>query len=95
MGAGHLVFRLHAIRRMLERDVTVEEVRRVVSQGEVIAHYPDDLPYPSRLFLGGLDTRPLHVLIADDARDGRTVVITLYEPDPALWSPDFRARRRS
>lgn len=47
-----LVFRVHAVRRMAERRVTVDEVRAALVQGETIEDYPDDTPYPSRLVLG-------------------------------------------
>jgi hypothetical protein len=36
--------------------------------------------------------RPLHVVAAYNDADGETIVITVYEPDPALWSDDFRRR---
>jgi Domain of unknown function (DUF4258) len=39
-----LVYRFHAIRRMLERQVSEAGVRRVIETGEVIARYRDDRP---------------------------------------------------
>ena len=36
----------------------------------------------------------LHVVVADNAPDDETIVVTVYEPDPALWQPGFRRRRR-
>jgi len=89
-----LVYRLHAVRRMLERQIGEAEVRRVIETGELIASYGDDKPYLSRLILGWSAGRPRHVLVADNAVDQETVVITVYEPDPALWDRTFRRRRR-
>ncbi len=38
-------------------------------------------------------TRPLHVVVVvDDARREERIV-TVYEPDPDLWSADYRRRR--
>ena len=54
--------------------------------------YPTDAPYPSRLILGWSGQRPLHVVAADDLRSDITVVITVYQPAPQLWAPDFRKR---
>ena len=34
------------------------------------------------------------VVVADNADDDETIVVTVYEPDPALWRPGFRRRRR-
>jgi len=44
--------------------------------------------------LGWTDTRPVHVVAADNDEDQLTVVITVYEPDPQLWEPGFKTRRK-
>lgn len=80
---------------MFERMIEVEDVRHVLETGETIEEYADDLPYPSRLVLGEREGRILHVVAADNAADGVTIVITTYEPDPRLWQADFRTRRTS
>jgi hypothetical protein len=90
----NLIFRVHAFRRMLERGVTEQEVRHVLDTGEVIETYPDDKPFASRLVLGWKGTRPIHVCAADDPSNDDTYVITTYEPDPVIWGPDFRSRRK-
>lgn len=78
---------------MVERAITVDEVRTVVASGETIEHYPTDTPFPSRLVMGWSAGRPIHVVAADDPQSDITVVITVYEPDLQLWEPDFRKRR--
>ena len=93
MGARRLVFRVHAIQRMFQRGVSLEDVRQVLTTGEVIEEYPDDIPYPSRLILGWCGSRPLHVVFADNMETQETIVITVYEPEPAQWEPSFRKRR--
>lgn len=90
----HLVFRVHAVQRMAERTIEVVDVRHALDAGEVIADYPDDTPYPSRLVLGWRGTRPVHVVAADNHHDQVTVVITVYQPDPELWEPGFKTRRK-
>ncbi len=92
MQAGRLVFWLHAIRRMYERKIGVEDVRQVVASGEVIEEYPDDTPYSGCLMLGWPDARPIHVVVAHSSLDRETIVITVYEPDPARWEPCLRRR---
>jgi len=91
---GKLVFRVHAIARMFERRITEEEVRTTLEGGETIEHYPDDTPYPSRLMLGWAAGRPIHVVAADNRQDDEVIVITVYEPDPALWEPDFKRKKQ-
>jgi hypothetical protein len=44
-----LVYRLHAVHRMLQRQIGESAVREVIETGEVIANYPKDQPCPSRL----------------------------------------------
>ena len=89
-----LVFRVHAIRRMFERGISSEGVRHVLDTGSTIELYPEDSPYPSRLVLGFIGQRPLHVVAADDEEEGRAIVITAYEPDPQSWDETFRRRSR-
>ncbi|MDP2659608.1 MAG: DUF4258 domain-containing protein [Dehalococcoidia bacterium] len=93
MEARRRVFRTHAIRRMFQRGISTEDVRNVLSTGEVIEQYPDDTPYPSRLILGWCASRPLHVVIADNAEGGEAIVVTVYEPDPNQWDPSFRRKK--
>jgi len=78
---------------MFERHVTEEDIRHVLETGETIEHYPDDKPYPSRLVLGWVGGRPLHVVVADNKKERTWIVITIYEPDPTLWEEGFRRRK--
>jgi hypothetical protein len=93
MGYDKVVFRVHAIERMFERDISEADVRDVLGNGEVIQTYPDDLPFPSRLMLGYCGGRPLHVVAGDDPEETATVVITVYQPDPGRWDATFRRRK--
>ena len=89
-----LKFSRHAIERMFDRGVDDSDVREAVEHGEVVEAYPDDSPYPSRLILWTVENRPLHVVVALEKETGRCVIVTVYEPDAALWTDDFRRRIR-
>ena len=91
--ARRLVYRVHAVERMVERGITNDDVRQVLAEEKVIESYPDDYPYPSRLLLGWLGTRPIHVVTADNASDNETIIVTVYEPDPDRWEPGFERRK--
>ena len=93
MSFEKLVFRVHAIQRMFRRHIEVEDVRYVLETGEVIETYPEDTPYPSHLVLGWCGSRPIHVVVADNSDTQETIIITVYEPDPAHWEPGFRRRK--
>lgn len=87
-----VIFSAHSARRMFERSMSVDDVLRVVDSGEVIEEYPDDYPYPSRLLFAKLSDRYLHVVIADNTTDNETIIVTIYEPDPAKWDSEFKRR---
>ena len=93
--AERLIFRVHALQRMFERSIHAEDVRQVLAAGKIIERDPDDRPYPSRLVLGWLGARPIHVVVAEHAARQETIVITVYEPDPSRWEPGFERRRRT
>ncbi len=88
-----LFLRVHAARRMLERNITMEEIETVVESGEVIEDYPDDKPFPSRLIFGTPQNRTLHVVAADETDSDITHVITAYQPDPNQWKNGFKRRK--
>jgi uncharacterized protein DUF4258 len=92
---SRLVFRVHAIQRMYQRNISEHEVRHAIDTGETVEDYPDDTPYPSRLVLGWSGQRPIHVVVADNVDEQENVVITAYEPDPTDWEPDFKRRKTS
>jgi hypothetical protein len=78
-----LTLRAHALRRMFERAVSVNDMREVFDHGETIADYPADTPYPSRLLLGWVGTRPLHVVAAYNHAGNEAIIVPVYEPGPA------------
>lgn len=94
MAYSKLIFRVHAIKRMFQRHISDPDVRYALKTGVAIEDYPNDKPYPSRLILGWCGARPLHVVAADNAKDGATIIISAYEPDADLWEPDFRRRKK-
>lgn len=74
--------------------VSASPIFEILTNGETTEIYPDDTPYPSRLVLGWLGSRPLHVVVADNAEAQETIVVTVYEPDPEQWETGFRRRRQ-
>jgi len=88
-----MIFRIHAVQRMFERRIQVENVRQVLQSGEMIEDYSEDMPDPGRLLSAKRGQRPLHVVMAENTKEGELVVITVYEPDRAQWKPGFRNRK--
>lgn len=80
----------HSFQRMFERNIAPEDVIDILLNGEVIKAYPDDNPYPSYLILKFVNDKPVHVVVARNDENGFCFVVTVYEPDPSLWSVDFK-----
>ncbi len=81
-----------ANRKMAARDFARPDVEAIVMSGRVIREYPDDRPFPSRLVLGWIGDRPVHVVYAVNEADDERIVISVYEPDPTQWTADFTTR---
>jgi len=79
---------------MFEREISDEEVLKVIQEGEVIEEYPNDEPYPSMLILDFVNDRPIHVVLAVNEEESMGIVVTAYQPDPSLWRDNFRRRRK-
>jgi hypothetical protein len=94
MSSRPMIFRIHAIQRMFERRVSEENVRQVLQFGEMIEDYSDEMFYPSGLMFGRRGDRPLHVVMAENAKEDELVVITVYEPNPTQWKSGFRNRKQ-
>ncbi|PSO48741.1 MAG: hypothetical protein BRC32_01390 [Actinobacteria bacterium QS_8_72_14] len=86
-------YRLHALRQMVERGISVSQVQQVLTHGEVVEEARRaGRPYPTRLLLGWIHDRPLHVLVAA-APEGSQYVITAYKPSLDRWEGDYRTRK--
>ena len=88
-----LFFRVHAVQRMFERNVSVRKVSQVLQTGEVIEDYSSEMPEPSQLVLGFQGKRPFHVVTSENVNANEITIITVYLPDPQKWTKDFRKRR--
>ncbi|MHB8519279.1 MAG: DUF4258 domain-containing protein [Limisphaerales bacterium] len=85
LAEGEFEFSRHAFRRVIERNISSQEIREAGSKAEVIENYPDDKYSPSALLLGFTSTgRPLHFQVSY-AESVLTKIITIYEPDPNEW----------
>ena len=89
---GEFQFSRHAFRRVVERNISEQEICEAGRNAEVIEDYPEDKYSPSAPLLGfTAGGRPLHFQISfGDAPVVR--IITIYEPDPNEWI-DHRKRR--
>jgi hypothetical protein len=76
---GRVEWQRHALEKMMERDISREEVNEVLLNGEIIMNYPDDKPY--------------HVVVSQDSMTGWRFIITAYKPDAEHFESDYKTRR--
>lgn len=92
LSAGEYDLSRHALRRVVERDISEQEIRQAGQRAAIIENYPDDKYSPSSLLLGFTSMRrALHIQVS--LADTELVrVITVYEPDPDEWVGYSRRR---
>jgi hypothetical protein len=80
----------HAVKRMIGRSISRQEIESAICQGETIEEYPDDKYSPSCLIYGKTDKgRDLHIQVSIPPS---VIIITAYDPDPEEWI-DYKVRR--
>ena len=91
-----IAFKKHSILRMSERDISADDVRAALIDGEIIEAYSDIRPLPCCLVLGfRAKDSPLHVVTAIDAEEQVLWVITVYRPSVEEWDAAYRKRINS
>lgn len=92
---GAVLITDHADEESESDGLSFDEVYFSVEHGEIIEEYPSDRPYPSCLVYGEtFGEEPVHSVWAYNDRTMAAVLITVYRPDPARWSEDWKTRKR-
>lgn len=91
---GRIKWQRHALQRMMERDISREEVKQVLLEGELIEEYPNDFPLQSGLFPGFINNdEPLHIVTAVDSELNWCYIVTAYRPSSERFESDFKTRK--
>jgi hypothetical protein len=91
--AGGITWRKHVLERMLHRGLKRSQIIEVIINGECIKEYYDDKPFPSGLFLGFLEGKPIHVVASVNETEEEAFIITAYTPTLDIFKNDFKTRR--
>ena len=86
-------WRKHVLERLAERSIRQTDVIDVILNGECIEEYPNDKPFPSALYLGWIEDKPLHVVFSINVKENLIYIITTYIPDLEHFERDYRTRR--
>ncbi len=82
----------HVIIRLLQRNISRNDVLNTLLNGEIIEEYQNDYPYPSCLVYGkGLNNEILHIVCGFDGNE--LWVVTAYYPDDIEWEKDMKTRK--
>ena len=96
LNKGNINFKKHALVRIVERKISIQEVEEALLNCNLIESYSEDKPLPSYLVIGFTkNERPLHILVALDKIEGYIWIITVYEPDQTIWSDQMTKRKKS
>lgn len=92
LSLGEYEFSRHALKRVVERNISELEIKEVGRNAKIIEEYPDDKYTPSCLLLGFTNIeRPIHIQVS--LADTEFVkIITVYEPSEDEWI-DYSKRR--
>lgn len=83
----------HCLERMGERDISRDDVKKCIREGEIIEDYPDDYPHPSCLIFGyTVNEKVLHVVAGTDEES--IYIITTYFPNNVKFEDDLKTRRK-
>jgi hypothetical protein len=92
--ADNIEWERHVLERLISRSISRHAVLQILRSGACIEDYPNDYPFPSALFLGWHQDKPLHVVAALDDTVPEVFIITTYEPDLDHFEADFKTRRK-
>ena len=83
----------HALLRLLQRNITIDDVVYSLSNGEIIEEYSKDYPFPSCLVLGITVNKKYIHTVCSISEDDELWIITAYYPNPDEWENDYKTRK--
>lgn len=82
----------HIVSRLIQRSISIADVKAALMHGKIIEEYPHDYPYPSCLILGiTLQNEYLHIVCG--IGDNLLWLITAYRPSSTEWDSSFTHRK--
>jgi DNA-binding Lrp family transcriptional regulator len=93
LSSGSYSLSRHALRRMIERNISDGVIRQIGATVEIIEDYPDDKYSPSCLLVGfATGKSPLHLQVSR-AHNPTVRIITVYVPSLDAWELGFTKRK--
>ena len=87
-----IIWTNHVIIRLLQRNMTQENVKHALMHGEIIESYEEDYPYPSCLVYGlSEDNKVIHIVCGYNGEN--LWIIIAYYPNDKEWENDMKTRK--
>lgn len=84
----------HMVVRLLQRNISQEDIENAISNGEIIEEYENDYPYPSCLVYGiNFNNNVIHIVCG--VNDNELWIITAYYPDKEKWDETLKIRKEN
>ena len=84
----------HSIVRLLQRNITENDIENALCNGEIIEEYESDYPYLSCLVYGkNLRNEIIHIVCGINKTE--LWIITAYYPDNIKWENDLKTRKET
>ena len=82
----------HIVVRLLQRNISEDDIINALLNGEIIEEYENDYPYPSCLVYGlNLNGEVIHIVCGSNGNE--LWLITAYYPDTLEWEEDLKTRK--
>ena len=82
----------HCLNRINQRNISVNDIKNAINNGNIIEYYYKDYPYPSCLIMGRKkDNRIIHIVCG--ISEEYIYIITAYHPDTEKWETNLKYRR--
>ncbi len=95
---NNVEYKMHCLKRMLERNISRDDIAYCIMNGEIIENYPlndnntCEKSFPSYLILCiNVMGIALHVVVGFNGID--IIIISAYHPDLEHWEKDFKTRK--
>ena len=89
---GQIRWTNHVMIRLLQRNISQNDIENAILNGEIIEEYENDYPYPSCLVYGvNVKNEILHIVCG--INDIELWIITAYYPDNIQWEENLKKRK--
>ena len=87
-----IIWTNHVIVRLLQRNITQDDIKNALVNGEIIEEYKSDYPFPSCLVYGiNSNNKVIHIVCGSNGEE--LWIITAYYPDNIDWEKDLKTRK--